>query len=103
VPLARLQSLELQQGPLDAALALAEARFHTVSGPVRPRLAAIDATNGVRLFEEVSARAVAAAEADRSHRWGRIAPDEPRTAPAAPRNPVDAPPIPLDAPRTEES
>ncbi|MGO4592624.1 PH domain-containing protein [Leifsonia sp. 2TAF2] len=103
VPLARLQSLELQQGPLDAALALAEARFHTVSGPVRPRLAAIDAPNGVRLFEEVSARAVAAAEADRSHRWGRIAPDAARTAPAAPRTPVDAPPIPLDAPRTEES
>jgi len=102
VPLARLQSLELQQGPLDAALALAEARFHTVSGPVRPRLAAIDAPNGVRLFEEVSARAVAAADADRSHRWGRIAPDEPRTAPAASRTSVDAP-IPLDAPRTEES
>ncbi|MGO4535927.1 PH domain-containing protein [Leifsonia sp. 2MCAF36] len=70
VPLARLQSLELQQGPLDAALGLAEARFHTVSGPVRPRLAAIDAENGVRLFEEVSARAVAAAAVDRSHRWG---------------------------------
>ncbi|SDH62550.1 putative membrane protein [Leifsonia sp. 98AMF] len=71
VPLARLQSLELQQGPLDAALGLAEARFHTVSGPVHPRLAAIDAPNGVRLFEEVSTRAVAAAAADRSHRWGQ--------------------------------
>lgn len=71
VPLARLQSLELQQGPLDAALALAEARFHTVSGPVRPRLAAIDAPNGVRLFEDVSTRAIAAAAADRSHRWGQ--------------------------------
>jgi len=70
VPLARLQSLELQQGPVDAALRLADARFHTVSGPVRPRLAAIDAPTGVRLFEEVSARAVVAAAADRSHRWG---------------------------------
>ncbi|WP_285115528.1 PH domain-containing protein [Leifsonia sp. fls2-241-R2A-40a] len=75
VPLARLQSLELEQGPLDAALALAGARFHTVSGPVRPRLAAIDAPTGVRLFEEVSARAVAASAADRSHRWGRTTPD----------------------------
>ncbi|MET3565087.1 putative membrane protein [Leifsonia sp. 563] len=71
VPLARLQSLELQQGPLDAGLGLADARFHTVSGPVHPRLAAIDAPNGVRLFEEVSTRAVAAAAADRSHRWGQ--------------------------------
>ena len=66
VPLARLQSLELQQGPLDAALRLSKARFHTVSGPVRPRLGAIDAATGVRLFEDVSARAVAAAAADRS-------------------------------------
>ncbi|WP_431245620.1 PH domain-containing protein [Leifsonia xyli] len=73
VPLARLQSLELQQGPVDAALALAGARFHTVSGPVRPRLAAIDAPTGVRLFEEVSAQAVTAAAVDRSHRWGRAA------------------------------
>jgi putative membrane protein len=71
VPLARLQSLELQQGPLDAALSLAETRFHTVSGPVRPRLAAIDAVAGTALFEAVSARAVAAAAADRSHRWAR--------------------------------
>ncbi|MGO4301256.1 PH domain-containing protein [Leifsonia sp. RAF41] len=100
VPLARLQSLELQQGPVDAALRLAEARFHTVSGPVRPRLAAIDAPTGVRLFEEVSARAVAAAAADRSHRWGShvgerrsqgaaapapaVGPDH--AAPAPPRN-----------------
>ena len=70
VPLARLQSLELQQGPLDAALRLAKTRFHTVSGPVRPRLGAIDAPTAGRLFEDVSARAVAAAAADRSHRWG---------------------------------
>lgn len=70
VPLARLQSLELQQGPLEAALGLAEARFHTVSGPVRPRLGAIDGPTGVRLFEEVAAGSIAAAAADRSHRWG---------------------------------
>ncbi|MEV8212932.1 PH domain-containing protein [Leifsonia sp. NPDC077715] len=70
VPLARLQSLELQQGPLDAALRLAKARFHTVSGPVRPRLGAIDAATGARLFEDVSAGAVEAAAADRTHRWG---------------------------------
>ncbi|WP_374009519.1 PH domain-containing protein [Leifsonia sp. LS-T14] len=82
VPLARLQSLELQQGPLDAALRLAEARFHTVSGPVHPRLAAIDAETGVRLFEEVSERAVAAAAADRSHRWG-VGPERDRPAGSA--------------------
>lgn len=69
VPLARLQSLELQQGPLDRLLGLAEARFHTVSGPVHPRLGAMDAATGERLFESVAVRAVAAAAADRTHRW----------------------------------
>lgn len=84
VPLARLQSLELKQGPLEAALRLSEARFHTVAGPVRPRLAAIDATTGVRLFEEVAGRAIAAAAADRSHRWGSAAPSgRPAEAPIA--------------------
>jgi putative membrane protein len=93
VPLARLQSLELQQGPLDAALSLAEARFHTVSGPVHPRLAAIDAATGVRLFEEVSARAVAAAEVDRSHRWGRERESDPAPGPVAmPPGGADVPP-----------
>ncbi|MEN2736412.1 PH domain-containing protein [Microbacterium sp. X-17] len=73
VPLARLQSLELQQGPLDRLLGLAEARFHTVSGPVHPRLGAMDAATGERLFETVAVRAVVAAAADRTHRW-RTAP-----------------------------
>ncbi|AAT89837.1 hypothetical protein ATY41_04540 [Leifsonia xyli subsp. xyli] len=70
VPLARLQSLELLQGPVDRALGLTAARFHTVSGPVRPRLAAIDAETGVALFETVSTDAIAAARSDQSHRWG---------------------------------
>lgn len=69
VPLARLQSLELQQGPLDRLLGLAEARFHTVSGPVHPRLGAMDAATGEQLFESVAVRAVAAATSDRTHRW----------------------------------
>lgn len=69
VPLARLQSLELQQGPVNRILGLTEARFHTVSGPVRPRLSAIDAATGLALFEAVSRDAVEAAEADHSHRW----------------------------------
>ncbi|MEY9851904.1 putative membrane protein [Leifsonia sp. EB41] len=73
VPLARLQSLELQQGPLDRLLGLAEARFHTVSGPVHPRLGAMDAATGEQLFESVAVRAVAAAAADRTHRWRHTA------------------------------
>jgi putative membrane protein len=110
VPLARLQSLELYQGPVDALLALAKARFHTVSGPVHPRLAAIDAPTGVRLFEAVSERAVAAAVADASHRWGRaaaptaVAPTAVAPTAAAPTAvaPTDVPRPPLADARTEE-
>jgi putative membrane protein len=104
VPLARLQSLELQQGPIDRLLGLADTRFHTVSGPVRPRLGAMDSTTGVDLFETVAARAVEAAAGDRSHRWGahvvatpapaaRSAPAEP-SAPAESSAPAAAPPAP---------
>ncbi|WP_290474381.1 PH domain-containing protein [Leifsonia sp. 71-9] len=73
VPLARLQSLKLEQGPIDRLLGLAEVDFHTVSGPVHPRLAAMDATEGIRLFERASADAIAAGRSDRSHRWGESA------------------------------
>jgi putative membrane protein len=86
VPLARLQSLELQQGPIDRLLGLAETRFHTVSGPVRPRLGAMDSAAGVELFETVAARAVEAAAGDRSHRWGAHG-AAPSTAPADHRTP----------------
>ena len=92
VPLARLQSLELQQGPIDRLLGLAETRFHTVSGPVRPRLGAMDSTTGVELFETVAARAVEAAAGDRSHRWGAHGTaSAPASAPAADQRTEPAP------------
>lgn len=104
VPLARLQSLELQQGPVERALRLAEARFHTVSGPVRPRLAAMDAEEGVRLFQTVAAGAVAAAESDSSHRWGRVGSPPTATGPGAQPTPAEpAPAHPTAAhPTTEQ-
>ena len=73
VPLARLQSIKLEQGPIDRMLGLAEVDFHTVSGPVSPRLAAMDAAEGIRLFERASADAIVAGRSDRSHRWGESA------------------------------
>jgi putative membrane protein len=94
VPLARLQSLEIEQGPIDRMLRLASTRLHTVSGPVRPRLPGVDSDQSVALFDTVSAGAVASAESDRSHRWASVdasavpgvrveGPDTP-SAPAAP-------------------
>jgi putative membrane protein len=72
VPLARLQSLAIEQGPLDRMLGLASTRLHTVSGPVRPRLPGVDSRHSVELFETVAAGAVASAEADTSHRWAAV-------------------------------
>lgn len=73
VPLARLQSIKLEQGPIDRLLGLAEVDFHTVSGPVHPRMPAMDAAEGIRLFERASADAIVAGRTDRSHRWGESA------------------------------
>ncbi len=83
VPLARLQSLELTQGPIERMLGLAEARLHTVSGPVHPRLAAVDREQSLLLFDGVASGAIASAQSDTSHRWGdvRSTPDVPTTAP----------------------
>ncbi|WP_431278297.1 PH domain-containing protein [Leifsonia poae] len=85
VPLARLQSLEIEQGPIDRMLGLASARLHTVSGPVRPRLPGVDRDHSVSLFDTVSAGAVASAQSDRSHRWAAgNTPPAPMQPPAAP-------------------
>ena len=73
VPLARLQSLELYQGPLDRMLVLASTRLHTVSGPVHPRLAVIDRDRSLELFDAVAAGAISSARTDRSHRWNESA------------------------------
>lgn len=69
VPLARLQSIALQQGPIDRALRVASARAHTVAGAVDTSLGAIDVEAARGMFEDVARRAVTAAHTDRSHRW----------------------------------
>ncbi|KQV07037.1 PH domain-containing protein [Leifsonia sp. Root112D2] len=69
VPLARLQSVEVSQGPVRRMLRLAIARLHTVDGPVHPRLSVVDAQESLVMFEHVAAEAIAAEGADTSHRW----------------------------------
>ncbi|MFE7845339.1 PH domain-containing protein [Microbacterium sp. NPDC057407] len=73
LPLARLQSLAVHQGPLDRASNVATLRAHVVSGPVLPNLSAIDREVALRAFVEVSAGAVRAASSDRTHRWAEAA------------------------------
>ncbi|PWC07791.1 hypothetical protein DF223_04775 [Mycetocola zhujimingii] len=69
LPLARMQSIAVSQGPLERAFRLASARVHTVAGPITPTLPAIGSDEAVRLFEHVSSSAVQASAADRTHRW----------------------------------
>jgi putative membrane protein len=69
VPAARMQSVSLHQGPLDRALRLAEVHVHTVAGPISARLGALDASDASGFFRDAASTAVAAAAADRTHRW----------------------------------
>lgn len=69
VPAARMQSVEVSQGPLYRAMRLARLQAHTVAGPINARLAGIDVGDAGEFFRKLSATAVAAAAADRSHRW----------------------------------
>jgi putative membrane protein len=69
LPLARLQSLGLHQGPLDRMSRVATLRAHVVTGPVYANLSAIDRDRALGLFADASRGAVLAASGDRSHRW----------------------------------
>ena len=69
LPLARLQSVGIYQGPIDRALRVAAVRGHVIAGPVYANVSAIDRDDAVSLLEAVEAAAVRAAAADRSHRW----------------------------------
>ncbi|PJJ65601.1 PH domain-containing protein [Compostimonas suwonensis] len=99
VPLARVQSVGIEQGPIKRALRLAAANVHVVAGPVSTRLGAIDAQLSARFFEDVASGAVEAAGADTSHHWGRAEasgpgsdvvspPGSPLAAPSAPDAPA---------------
>jgi putative membrane protein len=103
VPLARLQSVGISQGPVRRRLRLAIAKLHTVSGPVSSTLGVIDVAEAARLLETVSAGAVTSADADTSHHWNRTGPavdDSAPVAPVAPAAPA-APPAPVGPGVTE--
>jgi putative membrane protein len=68
-PLARLQSIGIEQGPIDRALSVAGIRAHTISGRVYGRLGILDRDAALALFEDAEAAALTAAASDHSHRW----------------------------------
>ncbi|RLK52409.1 PH domain-containing protein [Microbacterium telephonicum] len=69
LPLARLQSVRISQGPIDRALDVANLTGHTVLGQVSGTLGILDRTAAQQAWAQVAAGAVAAAATDRSHRW----------------------------------
>lgn len=90
VPLARLQSVGIDQGPIKRRLGLASARLHTVTGPVTARLSVLDAAEAERMFARISADAATFAAADTSHRWNQAprSPDPAGTIPATSPAPI---------------
>lgn len=81
VPLARVQSTAVRQGPVLRVLDLGVLQLHTVAGPVRPTLGAVDRAQLDEDLARYAAAAVAATREDTSDRWGR-APASARPAPA---------------------
>jgi putative membrane protein len=69
VPQPRLQSVAVHQGPVLRMLRLADVHLHTVNGPIRAHLDAIDAQTAVAFFGTVAVAAVRAGQRDTSHRW----------------------------------
>lgn len=98
VPTARMQSVQLTQGPLLRSLRLAAVHAHTVTGPISSHLGALDRDDAERFFAEVAAAGVSAAAGDTSHRWGSGAVASPPSPnwqpPGAASPPPAAPPMP---------
>ena len=69
VPTPRIQSVAVEQGPLERSLRLAGVHLHTVAGPISPRIGALSTDDAQALFRDAASAAVAAAGTDRSHRW----------------------------------
>nr|WP_244962914.1 PH domain-containing protein [Cryobacterium roopkundense] len=66
VPLARLQSVRISQGPIQRRLGLAHAHLHTVAGPVTATVSNMHRDEAVRLFDVVSTGAISSADLDTS-------------------------------------
>lgn len=87
VPLARVQSVRIEQGPWRRMLGLVALDVQTVAGPVHAQLPAAERAVGEAAFARWSGASVAAAAADRTHRWrAHAAPVPPPVPPSPPRS-----------------
>ena len=69
VPEARVQSVAITQGPIYRALGVAHVHVHTVVGPVRAELGAVDRDVAIDFFNRISLEVVEAVRSDATHRW----------------------------------
>jgi len=75
LPLARLQSIRISQGPVDRALDVANLTGHTVLGQVSGSLGILDREDAYRVWQGAAEAAIVAAASDHSHRWDEDTPD----------------------------
>lgn len=83
-PLARLQGVSLNQGPIDRTQRVSGAQVHTVPGPITGYLSGLERADALALLDDVSRAAAEAASRDTSHRWSEHA----AAAPAPPQPPA---------------
>lgn len=88
LPLARLQSVRIAQGPLARLAHTAAVTGHTVVGQVSGYLGAVDAGDAYELWSHVAAGSVRAAAQDHSHRWDAEAEEVTAVAPGEESVPV---------------
>ena len=69
VPEARVQSVGLTQGPFYRLLRLAHLHIHTVNGPIRAELGAVDRDVALAFFSDVSVSVTHSVGTDATHRW----------------------------------
>lgn len=71
-PLARLQGLSIEQGPIDRMQRVGWAQAHVITGPITGTVVGIDREPLLALQSDVSRRAALAAGRDVSHRWAEV-------------------------------
>lgn len=69
LPLARLQSVALSQGPIGRSRRVANLTGHTVVGQVPGAVGVLDRDDAVAVWRQAAVAVVTAAASDRSHRW----------------------------------
>lgn len=68
-PLARLQGLSAEQGPIDRLQRVGGLKAHSVTGPVLGEVVGLDSAEVNRSLDDIARRASVAVQRDQWHRW----------------------------------